>query len=153
MIFLGHIAVSMALADLTKSDRKAAIAGNLLPDVTDKTGGWLLKLMPSGRWLAHGLPFFAAVCLAARLVLDERRWRGFVLGYAGHLVGDLYGGGKVPWLAPFETPRPPDSAEKRLRGMIMALPAEVVGAVVIGLLIARSGQSGKAAIGQGDEVL
>ncbi len=101
MLFLGHIAVSLVAADATGSDRVAAVAGNLVPDVVDKTGGWVLRVFPGGRWLAHGLPFFGVSVLATRLLLDERRWRGFALGYLGHLVGDLYGGGRVPWLAPF----------------------------------------------------
>lgn len=104
MIFLGHLALSVALADASDSDRAASVAGSILPDVIDKTGGWVLRVMPAGRWLAHGLPFFAAACLVSRVLLPPRQWRGFVLGYTGHLVADLYWGLKVPWLAPFEKP-------------------------------------------------
>ena len=129
MLFLGHIAASLLIANATDSDRAAAIAGNLLPDVVDKSGGWLLRLMPSGRWLAHGLPCFGAVCLLARFFLEGRSWRGFVLGYAGHLVCDLWGKGRVPWLAPFERPYRRKPFE-RYDWPAVLLP-EVVGAVVI----------------------
>jgi hypothetical protein len=104
MLFFGHIATSLMLADASDSDRAAAVAGNLLPDVLDKAGGWVFHVMPSARWLAHGLPFFAAACITARFFLDGPRWRGFVLGYAGHLICDLWNGGRVPWFAPFEKP-------------------------------------------------
>ena len=130
MLFFGHIAVSLLIADATKTDRAAAVAGNLLPDVTDKTGAWVLRAMPSSRWLAHGLPCYTAVVAATRLVLPERQWRAFALGYAGHLVCDLYAGGKVPWFAPFETPPPRKRRKKSLAFWIAYLAADVVGAVV-----------------------
>jgi hypothetical protein len=130
MLFFGHIAVSLLLADVTKTDRTAAVVGNLVPDVTDKTGGWVLKVMPAGRWFAHGLPCFTAVVAAAKLVLPEKQWRAFALGYAGHLVCDLYAGGKVPWFAPFETP-PKVRHEKKSRAFWIAyLAADVVGAAI-----------------------
>jgi hypothetical protein len=142
MLFLGHIAAALVLADLTKSDRKAAVAGNLLPDVVDKTGGWVLRTMLDARWLAHGLPFTGAACLAARFFVGGSSWRGFVVGYLGHLVGDLYGGGKVPWFAPFEKPNPQpklwQSGSRFRREMGKALAPEVVGAGVIWLLLRRN---------------
>jgi hypothetical protein len=127
MLFFGHIATSLLLADATDSDRTAAVAGNLLPDVTDKTLGWVLRLTPS-RWLAHGLPGYLLVILFAFALMDRRRWRGFALGYAGHLVCDLWAGGKVPWLAPFQ-PRPPrkEGRSKGLRYMMVYLIPEVIG--------------------------
>ena len=136
MLFLGHIAASLLIADATDSDRAAAVAGNLLPDLVDKTGGWVLRLMPS-RWLAHGLPCFALVCLAAGLFLDRRRWRGFALGYAGHLVCDLWAGSRVPWLAPFE--EQPSKKEKwsKPRFLVYLLP-EPAGAAVIWRLLRRA---------------
>lgn len=100
MLFFGHIAIAIAAADIARVDTGAAVAGNLLPDVADKTGAWL-RIMPSGRWLAHGLPFVTLTCVAARAFLPERLWRGFVLGYGSHLVADHWAGGRLPWLAPF----------------------------------------------------
>lgn len=134
VLFLGHIAASLLIADATDSDRATAIAGNLVPDVTDKTGSWILKVMPSSRWIAHGLPCFAIVSLAAGLVLDGPRWRGFVLGYAGHLVCDLWNGDKVPWLAPFQKPLPKSKRRSKLRILLYLLP-EVVGAAIISRLL------------------
>jgi membrane-bound metal-dependent hydrolase YbcI (DUF457 family) len=100
MLFFGHIAVSVALADATDSDPAAAVAGNLLPDVVDKSLRFVARLTAS-RWLAHGLPSLTIACALTRPLLPERTWRGFALGYASHLAADLWAGGKVPWLAPF----------------------------------------------------
>ncbi len=125
MLFFGHVATSILIADATDSDPIAAVAGSLVPDVTDKSLG-VLHLTPT-RWLAHGLIGFAIAATGARFVLDDRRWRGFVLGYAGHLVCDLWAGSKVPWLSPFQK-KPPK--EKRIRGklhfFVYMLP-EVIG--------------------------
>ena len=107
MLFFGHIAASLLIADATGADPGAAVAGNLVPDVTDKTLNWVLRLTPSSRWLAHGLPFFALMSLAALALLEPRRARGFIVGYAGHLLCDLWAGGRVPWLAPFVRQRRP----------------------------------------------
>ena len=125
MLFFGHIAVSVALADATDADPYAAVAGNLFPDVTDKTLG-LLRITPS-RWLAHGLPCLVALCALSLRLMPERSWRGFVLGYASHLVGDLWAGGRVPWLAPFA--RRPRRCRKtrRLRWLVLNLIPEVAG--------------------------
>jgi hypothetical protein len=100
MLFFGHIAVSVALADATNSDTAAAIAGNLFPDVVDKSLGWVARLTPS-RWVAHGLPCLVTTCALLKPVLPERAWRGFALGYVSHLAGDLWNGGRLPLLAPF----------------------------------------------------
>jgi hypothetical protein len=131
MLFFGHIATTLLIADATGSDRAAAVAGNLLPDVTDKTLGWVLKLTPA-RWLAHGLPGYFLVNMAAFALLDGRRRRGFALGYAGHLVCDLWAGGKVPWLAPFQ-PYPPRRQKRRhpMRFWSLYLLPEVVGLPIV----------------------
>ena len=71
---------------------------------------------------------FALAALAARPLLRDRHWRGFVLGYAGHLVGDLYAGGRVPWFAPFEPL--PRQGKKRLN-LPAALMEELAGAAFL----------------------
>ena len=124
MLFFGHIATSIAVADATDSDRAAAVAGNLLPDVTDKTLGYVLKLTPS-RWLAHGLPGYLLVNLVAFAVMDRRRWRGFALGYAGHLVCDLWAGGEVPWRAPFQAHPRRKGRKSRLTLLLYLLPEAI----------------------------
>lgn len=126
MLFFGHIAVSVACADAFDVDTSAAIAGNLLPDVTDKTGGWVLRVMPSGRWLAHGLPFFALTCLVSRPFLPDRRWRGFAMGYASHLIADYWAGGRLPLLAPF-TSMKRGRPNRRLRWWFTYLAPEAMG--------------------------
>jgi hypothetical protein len=130
VLFFGHIAISVALADATESDPMAAVAGNLLPDVVDKTGGWVLKVMPGGRWLAHGLPFFLAANLLAKKALSERAWRGFALGYASHMVADLYAGGRLPLLAPFGRPAAEES-DHGLRWLLVNLVPEVPGVIYL----------------------
>lgn len=134
MLFFGHIAIAMLAAEKSDADPVAAIAGNLLPDVTDKTGA-LLRLTP-GRWLAHGLPFTTLTLLLSRRFLDERRWRGFALGYVLHLIADLWAGGKVPWLAPFQAKPRPYRRPDNLKFAIYLLP-EFVGAAVIWRLTER----------------
>ena len=135
MLFLGHIAVSLLIANATRSDRAAAVAGNLVPDVIDKTAGWVLHASPS-RWLAHGLPFFVACAIVAALALDPARRRGFILGYGGHLICDLWGGYRVPWFAPFQK-RPRRHAlwgKGRAHHAIYILP-ELIGVPIIWRLL------------------
>ena len=126
----------MLIADATESDRAAAVAGNLVPDVMDKTLGWVLKLTPS-RWLFHGLPLFALIAAGSRLFLSGPRWRGFVLGYAGHLVCDLWAGGRVPWMAPFGRKPVKRGGKKPVRFWAMYLLPEVVGVVVLWARVRR----------------
>ena len=135
MLFFGHIAASLLIADASDSDRTAAVAGNLLPDVTDKTLGWVLKLTPS-RWLAHGLPVYALANLAAFALLDRRRWRGFALGYMGHLICDLWAGSKVPWLAPFEQ-QVESRKKKGARFWVVYMIPELVGLPLMLRLLRR----------------
>jgi hypothetical protein len=125
MLFFGHIATSIFIADSTDSDPVAAVAGSLVPDVTDKSLG-LLHLTPT-RWLAHGLIGFAIASAGARCLLDDRRWRGFVLGYAGHLVCDLWANGKVPWLAPFGKKPPKQKRVRGIRHFFVYMLPEVIG--------------------------
>jgi len=105
MFFLGHVAAGMALADATKTDRNAAMLGAIFPDLIDKPGNWIFRVMPASRWLAHGLPFMALACSAVAATQPSPRAKGFALGYASHLICDLWAGGRVPWLAPFVKPK------------------------------------------------
>jgi hypothetical protein len=140
MLFFGHIAASLLIADATGADRTAAVAGNLLPDVVDKTAAWVLRLTPSARWLAHGLPCFVVVSAVAGLFLEPRRWRGFVLGYAGHLVCDLWAGGRVPWLAPFRRIRSRRRRRSKRKLALYLLP-ELVGAPLTWYLLGQKKSS------------
>lgn len=128
MLFLGHVATGVAIADATESDHAATVAGTMLPDVIDKTGSWVFHVFPKGRYLAHGLPFFAAVSALVFATQERRKSRGFILGYAGHLLCDLWGGGRVPWFAPFEkTLRSPRKVQV-LVPLLKSIPPEVAGA-------------------------
>jgi hypothetical protein len=128
MLFLGHVATGVALADATDSDHAATIAGTMLPDLIDKTGSWVFHVFPKGRYLAHGLPFFAAVSALVFATQERRKSRGFIMGYIGHLLCDLWGGGRVPWFAPF-------GHFERSRGkvpvdvpLLKSVPPEIAGA-------------------------
>ena len=136
MLFFGHIAISLAVADACDADPLAAVAGNLLPDIADKTGASVLKVTPAGRWLAHGLPFFTLANLVARKALPRRSARGFTLGYALHFVADHYAGGRLPWLAPFARPSG-RRAKRTLRWWLVYLTPEVLG---LGYLTGRYGR-------------
>jgi hypothetical protein len=136
MLFFGHIAASLLIADASDSDRTAAVAGNLLPDVTDKTLAWVLHLTPS-RWLAHGLPAFALINGLMYFILDRKRWRGFMFGYAGHLICDLWAGSKVPWFAPFQ-PKPPKSKFRNWRHRALYLAPDLIGLPIVWHLLKAS---------------
>jgi hypothetical protein len=125
MLFFGHIALSIAIADAIHADSRAAVAGNLVPDLADKSLKWL-GVTP-GRWLGHGLPFVALSCAATRPLLPKHAWRGFVLGYTSHLVGDLWGGGKLPLLAPFRGDQSPRAPWYGRKEWATVLAPEVVG--------------------------
>jgi len=125
MLFFGHIAVSVALADTADAHAGAAVVGNLIPDLTDKSLQWI-GVTP-GRWLGHGLPFVALACAVTRPLLPRRAWRGFVLGYMSHLAGDLWGGGKLPLLAPFRGNRSPELPWYGRKAWAMILAPEVLG--------------------------
>ncbi len=140
MLFFGHIAATLLVADATDSDRAAAVAGNLLPDVTDKTLGYVLRLTPS-RWLAHGLPGYFLVNLAAFALLDRRRWRGFALGYAGHLICDLWAGGEVPWRAPFQKHPHRKGRKGKFRLVIYLLPEAIGLPLTMRLLRGKNGET------------
>ena len=65
-----------------------------LPDLIDKPLAWVLFVLPGGRSLAHSLlfagPLVAAVWLFARRRGHPEVAGAFALGYASHLVGDVY---------------------------------------------------------------
>ena len=128
MLFLGHVATGVAIADATDSDHAATVAGTMLPDIVDKTGSWVFHVFPKGRWLAHGLPCFAAVSALVFATQERRRARGFILGYMGHMLCDLWGGGKVPWFAPFERPRRTRRKPPVLVPLLKSMPPEIAGA-------------------------
>jgi membrane-bound metal-dependent hydrolase YbcI (DUF457 family) len=136
MLFLGHVATGMALADATDSEREAAMLGAILPDLIDKPAR-ILKLAHKSRWLAHGLPFMSLACAAVALTQPSRRSRGFLLGYASHLVCDLWAGGQVPWLAPFKRPRWKNKVPSTPWSIFVYLLPEFVGSLVIGALLSQ----------------
>jgi len=136
MLFLGHVATGMALADATDSEREAAMLAAILPDVIDKPMR-ILRLAHKSRWLAHGLPFMSLACAAVALTQPKRRSRGFVLGYLSHLLCDLWAGGQVPWLAPFKRPKWKGKQRMTPAYLFVYMLPEFLGAGLIGALLSR----------------
>ena len=130
MLFLGHIAVTLKLADATGADPAAAVAGNLLPDLVDKSAR-RLRLFPSGRWLAHGLPAVLLTSLLVGRMTTPHHRRSFALGYLGHLVCDLYLGGRVPWFIPLRRYTPKEKEQRSVLYWLLYLLPELIGAAVI----------------------
>lgn len=79
---------------LSRAELAAVIVGTQLPDIVDKPLAWWFGVLPSGRSLAHSL--LVAVPLSAIVVAYA--WHrahpevgfAFAVGYASHLVGDVY---------------------------------------------------------------
>lgn len=100
----GHLAFGYLLYSLgVRASRRsppegldvlALAIGTQLPDLIDKPLAWWVSILPGGRTLGHSLVF--AVPLMIVLVLIARRFDAvshviaFAVGYASHLVGDLW---------------------------------------------------------------
>ncbi|WP_324759930.1 metal-dependent hydrolase [Haloarcula sp. GH36] len=91
-LFLAVLVVSRRA--VSRAELLALLAGTQLPDIVDKPLAWWVHLLPSGRSLAHSLLFAVP---AVVLVTVVARWYGhgelgpaFALGYASHLLGDIY---------------------------------------------------------------
>ena len=97
-----HLAASLLLNEVYRGDRTSAAAGAIVPDLIDKTLGWVLGITPSGRYAAHSLAGAGVLTLATAWLAGPTRGASFGVSYLCHLVGDLWGGGHVPWLLPFK---------------------------------------------------
>jgi hypothetical protein len=97
-----HLAASLLLNEVYRGDRTSAAAGAIVPDLIDKTLAWLLGVTPSGRHAAHSLAGAGVLTLATARLAGPTRGASFGASYLCHLVGDLWGGGHVPWLLPFK---------------------------------------------------
>lgn len=70
----------------------AVLIGTLGPDIVDKTLGWYLMVLPSGRSLAHSL--LTSVIVATVAIWLAKRWgspavgTGFAIGYVSHPFAD-----------------------------------------------------------------
>ena len=78
----------------SRAELLALAVGTQLPDLIDKPLAWGLAVLPGGRSMAHSLLFAAPLVAVAWLL--ARHWNhgevagAFALGYASHLVGDIY---------------------------------------------------------------
>ena len=89
----GHISIALAqhlIPPLSKEKKalKFILLASILPDVVDKTVGYVFGAMPGGRHVAHNLFSLMGVSLLVRLIWG--RLAGFAcgFGYLGHLAAD-----------------------------------------------------------------
>ncbi len=101
------------------------VVAGIFPDVVDKTLCQALHLTSSGRMFGHTLAGLALSTVVVRLVWGRRVAWSWMLGYLGHLLGDV--GGFMPWLYPFvryDFPRQPLGLLEILR-RALADPARI----------------------------
>lgn len=104
MLPTAHIATALAVNRMAgfRSGDAPAILGALVPDAIDKTLSWVLRVTPVARHIAHTPLAVGVLSLGASAVLGRPWARAFATAYIVHLLGDLWHGGKVPWLLPFK---------------------------------------------------
>lgn len=103
----GHLAVAMVQYRLIfPRTRKRKIIGlllltSLLPDVIDKTIGYIFHWMPNGRHYAHNI--FSLVGSSVLVTFWGGKLMGpaWFMGYLGHLLADS--DRMVPWLFPLKS--------------------------------------------------
>ncbi len=105
MHFPGHLAVALAehrLLTLLGRDEqvslKPLLLASFLPDVVDKSIGYVFHLMPNGRHYAHNIFSLAALALAVTLVWGKKAGWAWLLGHFGHLLADS--NRFIPWFFP-----------------------------------------------------
>jgi hypothetical protein len=109
----GHLAVALATHTLLpffrfQLDAKGEngsrrlliplLTASLLPDVVDKTIGYIFHLMPNGRHYAHNLFSLGGSSLLVWLIWGRVTGLAWFAGYLGHLLADS--SRPVPWLFP-----------------------------------------------------
>jgi len=89
----GHISIALAqhlIPPLSKEKKalKFILLASILPDVVDKTVGYVFCAMPGGRHVAHNIFSMFGVSLLVGLIWG--RLAGFAcgFGYLGHLAAD-----------------------------------------------------------------
>jgi hypothetical protein len=97
-MLLGHLAVPIILDHYFGLEPGALYAASIFPDVNDKLARGL-RLTPAGRSAAHSLAGVALSTILVTLGWGRSAGRSWLLGYLGHLLGDM--DGTVPWLYPF----------------------------------------------------
>ncbi len=96
----GHLAVALVLHQLPPLRRRLIplLIASLLPDVVDKTIGYIFHLMPNGRHYAHNLFSLGGSSLLVWLMWGRLTGLAWFAGYLGHLLADS--ARPVPWLFP-----------------------------------------------------
>ncbi len=89
----GHISVALAqhlVPPLSKEKKalKFILLASILPDVVDKTIGYVLGAMPGGRHIAHNIFSLLGVSLLVGLIWGRFIGFAFGFGYLGHLAAD-----------------------------------------------------------------
>jgi hypothetical protein len=103
----GHLAVAMVQYRLIfPRTRKRKIIGlllltSLLPDMVDKSIGYVFHLMPNGRHYAHNIFSLVGSSVLVALVGGKLMGQTWFIGYLGHLLADS--DRTVPWLFPLKS--------------------------------------------------
>lgn len=88
MILPGHVAAAYLAACVLHVDMRSTLCACMYPDLIDKPLRWLFGLTPNDRIPAHSLPWAAmTTCLVVRLG-GKSYVRGWMVGYAAHLLCD-----------------------------------------------------------------
>ncbi|MEX0785719.1 MAG: metal-dependent hydrolase [Dehalococcoidia bacterium] len=104
MLPTAHVATALAVNRLAgfRAGNAPAILGALVPDMIDKTLSWVLRITPTARHIAHTPLSVGVLSLGASKLMGARWGRAFATAYTVHLLGDLWHGGRIPWLLPFK---------------------------------------------------
>jgi hypothetical protein len=88
MILPGHIAAAGLAGKVFRADLRGSLAASMFPDLIDKPLRWLFGRTPNDRIPAHTLLGWLLSTALARLLLGRRFARGWLVGYASHLLAD-----------------------------------------------------------------
>lgn len=103
----GHLAVALVQYRLVfpRTRKKKIISllllTSLMPDVVDKSIGYILHLMPNGRHYAHNIFSLLGSSVLMTLVGGKLGGQAWFIGYLGHLLADS--DRLVPWLFPLKS--------------------------------------------------
>jgi hypothetical protein len=101
----GHLAVALAQHTLppfraSKTALIILIAASLLPDVVDKTLGYVLKVFPSGRNAAHNIFALLGSTTLITALGNKAIGLAWFAGYSGHMLADF--NSSIPWFYPLK---------------------------------------------------
>lgn len=137
----GHLAVALLQNRIVFNGQadtlKPILVASLFPDLSDKTIGYILRLMPNGRHYGHNLFALVLTSLLVYVIFGRTTAQAWFVGYVGHLLADL--NGAVPWTFPLQ---PHEFEPGRLRLYLPVLLREGVFLALVIVLYRVWGRSG-----------